>query len=172
MNSINPNVASSSRRARSAAGTRAAIIPISLSTPLTTTVSSSNRKVKTSARPGRRVPLVREAGRVPLEYGERHRAGTEHPCVKRGQAESRALLRRETIAQLVELARAKLVRERLSGGVGGVPQRLRIDLQIGLEGVLAHVGHPLFARPSERVHPGVDDQPRRKEQIHREPSGA
>ena len=107
-----------------------------------------------------------------LEHRQRHRACVQHPGMERGEIEFRPLLFLHPLAQLVELARAEFVRQRLPVVIGGIPQRLGIDLQIRFERVGAHVGDGLFARPAEHVHARVDHEARGQEQIHREPSGA
>src|SRR5579884_2807850 len=105
---------------------------------------------------GARQPSVDAA----LENVERQRAGAEHRLVKRAQIEPRAQRGASALAQLEDLELSDLVRARLAR-IGDVAVDLVHDVEPRLRRVVQEVRDRAVARPAERVHPGVDDQPHR-----------
>ena len=78
-----------------------------------------------------------------------------------------AELRLRLLAQLPDLEDADHVRRRLAGH-GDVPVDLGRRARVRFRGVRQHVVDRLLARPSERVHAGVHDQPRRAQRFVRQ----
>src|SRR5260370_38253426 len=83
---------------------------------------------------------------------------TEALVVELADVESRAQLARRERAQLLELELPQLVRERLPG-IHDVAIDLDDDFVLRHGGVLPEVVNRLLPGPSQRVNPGVQDQP-------------
>ncbi len=82
---------------------------------------------------------------------------TQDPIVESTHVECLPEPRNRGGAELLELELAELVCERLSGR-HDVPVDLDHDVMLGLPGVLAEELDGAFAAPTQRVHPGIDDE--------------